>query len=139
MSNGAMHSRKTKLFIKDGTDWVQVKGFKDFSGLGGGSASVIDVTDLDSDAKEKLMGLADEGQVQANFNYIETDPGQILMEEARLSGDLADFRIVLRTNKGYAYTAAVLTFEKSGGVDAVISAASTMEITGLVEKITVTP
>ncbi|MEK7454772.1 MAG: phage tail tube protein [Pseudomonadota bacterium] len=139
MANGAMLARKTRLEVKDGENWIQVKGFKDFSGLGGGSAAVVDVSDLDSDAKEKLIGLPDEGQISISLNYIESDPGQQFLEEARLSGELIDARIVLRNNNGFAYSAAVLTFEKSGGVDAVLAGTVGMEISGLVTKVTVTP
>jgi hypothetical protein len=138
MANGAIHSRKTKLQIKDGATWVDVKGFKSFSGLDGSASSVIDVSTLDSDAKEKMFGLSDSGQVSLEFNFIDTDEGQNLMEEGRLSGELKDFRIVLRSGKGYAFSGGILSFEKSGGVDAVIAAQSTVEISGLVEKVTVT-
>ncbi len=39
----------------------------DFSGPGG-QASVIDITNLNSTAKEKLVGLRDEGQVSLSLN-----------------------------------------------------------------------
>ena len=80
MASGAIHSRKTKIEITDGSTKVQIKGLTQFSGLGGGSASVIDVTDLDSDAKEKMIGLADEGQVTLSLNYMPADPGQVALE-----------------------------------------------------------
>ncbi len=134
MASGAVHSRKTKIEIKDGATKVQVKGLTGFSGLGGGSASVIDVTDLDSDAKEKMVGLADEGQVNLTLNYIPSDPGQIALEEARLSGELSEFVITMRSGTTYSFSAAVLSFEKSGGVDAVITGSVTLEVSGLALK-----
>jgi hypothetical protein len=138
MSNGAMLARKTRFEIKTGPDtWIPVNGFKDFSGMGGGSAAVVDSTDLDSDAKEKLFGLPDEGQISIGVNYNDTDPGQIAVEEARLSQELTDFRLVLRTGKAFVFSGGVLTFEKSGGVDALIAGSITIEISGLVEKTTV--
>lgn len=139
MANGAIHSRKARLEIKDGADWVIINGLKNLSGLGGGSASVIDVTDLQSDAKEKLIGLPDEGQASLSLNYIPTDAGQILLEEARLNGELQDFRAVIANTISYSFSGAVLTFEKSFGVDAVVDASATVEISGLVTKGTVTP
>ncbi|MGA1806505.1 phage tail tube protein [Sphingobium sp. WW5] len=134
MASGAIHSRKTKIEITDGSTKVQIKGLTNFSGLGGGSASVIDVTDLDSDAKEKMIGLADEGQVSLSLNYLPTDPGQVALEEARLSGELSEFVITLRSGATYSFSAAVLSFEKSGGVDAVITGSVTLEVSGLVVK-----
>ena len=41
----------------------------DLSGLGGGQASVIDLTTLCSEAKEKAMGLPDEGQISLSVFY----------------------------------------------------------------------
>ena len=137
MSNGAMHSRKTKFEIKDGDNWIQVKGLKDFSGLGGGAAAVVAVSDLDSDAVEKLFGLPDEGTFSANFNLIENDPGQLELEAARIASEVREFRLVLRNNKAFGFTGGVLTFDKSGGVDAALAASTTIEISGLVTRSTV--
>ena len=134
MASGAVHSRKTKIEITNGATKVQIKGLTQFSGLGGGSASVIDVTDLDSDAKEKMIGLADEGQVTLSLNYMPADPGQVALEEARLSGELSEFVITLRSGATYTFSAAVLSFEKSGGVDAVIAGSVALEVSGLVVK-----
>lgn len=134
MASGAVHSRKTKIEITDGSTKVQIKGLTGFSGLGGGSASVIDVTDLDSDAKEKMIGLADEGQVTLSLNYMPADPGQVALEEAHLSGELSEFVITLRSGATYTFSAAVLSFEKSGGVDAVIAGSVALEVSGLVVK-----
>ncbi len=134
MASGAVHSRKTKIEITDGSTKVQIKGLTQFAGLSGGSASVIDVTDLDSDAKEKMIGLADEGQVTLTLNYLPADPGQVALEEARLSGELSEFVITMRNGTVFSFSAAVLSFEKSGGVDAVITGSVTLEVSGLVTK-----
>lgn len=47
----------------------------DFTGPGG-AAAVIDITHLQSTAKEKLVGLRDEGQLSMTLNYNGTDIGQ---------------------------------------------------------------
>lgn len=139
MANGAIHSRKTKLEIKVGSEWLPVTGMTTFSGLGGGTAATITVTDLDSDAVEKMSGLLDEGQFQANFNWNPSDEGQEELEVARLSTENRDFRLVLRSGKAYAFTGAVKSCDKSGGVDAALALAVTIEISGLVTKTTVAP
>lgn len=135
MANNAVKSQGTKLEIKTtGTTYVEVKGFKDFSGLGGGSAAVIDTTDLGSTAKEKAMGLPDEGQVSVNMVFLPKDPGQLAMRQARGTQAATGFRITLSDTTKYEFNAFVLTFERNGGVDDVINAAATLEITGAVAE-----
>lgn len=139
MAANSIKSQGTKLEINTtGTTYVQVKGLKDFSGLGGGSAAVIDTTDLDSTAKEKQMGLQDEGQVSVNLIYIASDAGQKALRAARGTGAKLKFRITLSdTTTKFEYEAFVLSFEKSAGVDDVISASATLEVTGAVTETTV--
>jgi len=48
----------------------------DFTGPGG-AAAVIDITHLGSTAKEKMIGLRDEGQLSMTMNFVATDAGQI--------------------------------------------------------------
>ena len=79
----------TKLEINtSGTTYTQVKGVNSFSGLGGGSAAVIDTTDFDSTAKEKSMGLPDEGQCSIGMIFLPKDAGQLAMRAARGTRDV---------------------------------------------------
>ncbi|MEG3166536.1 phage tail tube protein [Sphingomonas sp. PB2P19] len=112
--------------------YVQVKGFTDFAGLGGGSAAVIDTTDFDSTAKEKSMGLPDEGQISASFIFIAKDPGQVAVRAARGTRAATKFRITLIDGTKYDFTAYVLTFERTGGQDDVVKASANLEVTGAV-------
>jgi hypothetical protein len=59
-----------------------VKEMITFTGFDG-EASDIDVTSLDSTAKEFKEGLPDNGNFKADFNYVAADPGQIAMRAAR--------------------------------------------------------
>lgn len=55
------------------------------------SAAVIDVSNLVSTAKEKLIGVYDGGQITVNVNFAVTNDGQRLMREsmaARTKGSL---------------------------------------------------
>lgn len=131
MAANTVKTKGTKLEIKTtGTTYVQVKGFTNFSGLGAGSAAVIDVTDFDSTAKEKEMGLPDEGQVSVDMKFIAKDPGQVAMRAARGTQAKTGFRITLSDGTKYEYDAFVLTFERSAEIDGVVEASSTLEITG---------
>lgn len=130
-----INSAGTKLEIKTDADtYVQVKGFNSFSGLGGGSAAVIDQTDFDSPAKEKAMGLPDEGQLSCGFIYLPKDPGQIAMRAARNTRAETEFRLTLREGTKFEFNAYVLTFERSGEQDGVIPVSSNLEITGAVTE-----
>jgi predicted secreted protein len=125
----------TKLEINTtASTYVQVKGFKDFSGLGGGSAAVIDTTDFDSAAKEKSMGLPDEGQVSINLIFLPKDAGQTLVRAARSTRAATKFRLTLSDGTKYDFTAFVLTFERTGSQDDVVQASANLEVTGAVTE-----
>jgi hypothetical protein len=55
------------------TLFLKIGNITDITGPGG-QGTVIDVSNLDSVAREKLMGLFDEGQLQFNINL---DPGRL--------------------------------------------------------------
>jgi len=113
---------------------IPVNGFTDFSGVGSGTASIIDTSDLSSVAKQKALGLTDEGTAKFSLNYIEADPGQVAMETARSAGTVAHFIITLTSGTKYAFDAVVQTFEKTGSVDKIVTVSATAEITGAVTK-----
>lgn len=110
---------------------------KSFSGPSG-SASVIDVTDLDSTSKEKRMGLADEGQIQFTINYIPTNAVHSGLRTDRANRTLRGFKMIY-TDTGdteWAFNAYVTGFAVSGGVDGVVEVQVTLELSG---SITETP
>lgn len=133
MATKASTSKKSTLEIKVGNTFSKVAGLKDFSGLGGGSPAILDATDLDSDAKEKLTGLQDEGSVKLTFNYIAKDAGQVAMQNARSASSVATFKLTIpNAGKVYTFDGYVQTFEIMGGVDKIVEASSNVEITGAV-------
>ncbi len=98
----------------------------------GGSASVIDVTTLQSTAKEKRMGLIDEGQYTFTVNLDPTDVQQAGLRADRAARTLRNFQLVLTdaSNTTLTFSAFVTEFKISGAVDQVITAAVTLEISG---------
>lgn len=109
---------------------ANVTGFKG----PGGSASVIDVTNLQSVAKEKLMGLPDEGQFTIDINFDPDATSHQALQTARAARTRTEFRITFtdstpRTAVFYGY---VLGFEISGAVDQQVKASLTIEIDGAV-------
>lgn len=138
--SGAIKGQETTISISvdGGSTYEEIGEVQSFSGIGGGSASVIDVTHLKSTAKEKRVGLADEGQISLEMNYVPTDAGQLLVKSARTSQGEADIKIELAdgstSGTTFEFKAYVLSFGKSGGVDDIIKASATLEISGAVTE-----
>lgn len=104
-----------------------------------GSANVIDVSHLGSTAKEKMIGLRDEGQITLDCNLKPSDSGQVKLREcraARTQGNWAlkmtDTAITMMNAHGY-----VSGFAVTGAVDQVVKASITIEISGAVTYSTV--
>lgn len=104
----------------------------------GGQAAVIDATHFGSTAKEKLMGLPDEGQVTLGGNFIgQNSPSgtsQIALRTARSNQSATNFKITFTDSPATiaTFTAFVLGFSVSAGVDDKISYSCTLEVTGSV-------
>lgn len=136
----AVQSQGTKLFWNTGTTvWSTVTGLIgqviSFNGPTG-SAAVIDITTLGSTAKEKLMGLPDEGQVSMELALITTDTAQIALRNDRAAKTRSGCVIKLNdapleANKTRVKFAAYITgFSIAGAVDDKVKASVTMEIDG---------
>ena len=113
--------------------FVIVGEITQFDGLGG-SASVIDVSTLQSVAKEKRAGLPDEGQFTFQMNLDPSDVQQNALRADRAARVLRNFRLVLTdsSNTTLQFSALVLEFKISGAVDQVVKASVTLEISGAV-------
>jgi len=99
-----------------------------------GTASIIDVTNLSSTAKEKILGLKDEGQVTLDLNLDPDDTQQAGLRSDRDAGTERNFQIVL-TDTGtttLSFAAFVMGFSVQGAVDQKIAASVTLEVTGAV-------
>jgi hypothetical protein len=104
-----------------------------------GSANVIDASHLGSTAKEKMIGLRDEGQITLDCNLAPSDMGQVKLREcraARTQGNWAikmtDTAITMLNGHGY-----VSGFSVTGAVDQIVKASITIEISGAVTYSTV--
>lgn len=130
----AVETQGTVLAIETATGtFTPIAKITDFSAFSG-SASVIDTTNLDSTAKEKLMGLQDFGQVSINFFVIPDDAGQVALEAAKSARTLKNFKLTLNdtANTTYAFSGYVLSKSASGAVDQAVTGSATIEISGTV-------
>lgn len=115
---------------------AQVVGFNGPTG----SAAVIDITNLRSTAKEKLIGLRDEGQVSLDLIY-DTDTTSLqralIDDRASRTKRIYDIKLTDQSTTGqpsYAYFNAYVTnFALTGAVDDAIKGSVTLEITSAVQ------
>lgn len=131
MSSAAIEAQGMLIQRFNGANYETIPEVKSFTGPGG-SAAVIDVTDLQSLAKEKRMGLADEGQLQLTINYIPDDEVHAALRADREARTETEFKIVFTDDAEteWEFSAFVTGFSVSGSVDAVVEAQVTLEITG---------
>lgn len=133
---GTLTAQTTNLVLT-GYSMESIGEVTDFTGPGG-AAAVIDLTGLQSTAKEKLMGLRDEGQLTLNVNFNATDAGQVGLRSDRADRrkglydmvftDITPSASVIPSNcwfQGYC-----LNYNISGAVDQKVAAAITLEIDG---------
>lgn len=135
MSSNALEAQGTELYIGDSASPVAyslIPEAKNFSGPGG-SASIIDVSDLSSTAKEKRMGLADEGQLQFTLNYIPKNAVHASLRTARANRALTPFKMVFTDaspSTTWTFDGYVTAFPVSGAVDGSLEGNVTIEISG---------
>jgi hypothetical protein len=138
MSSNALESQGMIIKRGDGAAteiFTNIPEIKTFSGPGG-SATVIDTTDLSSTAKEKRMGLKDEGQLQFTINYIPKNTVHAGLRTDRTNRTLRNFKIVFTDSPvtTWSFSAYVLSFAVAGAVDGVVEATVTLEISGTITE-----
>lgn len=111
--------------------YTEVGEVADFDGPGG-AASVIDATHLGSSAREKIMGIPDEGQFTFSLNRVFSDTGQAAVLAARAARAKKTFRVTYMDATVQTFEGYVLQFSTSGGVDDKLNGSVTIEITGAV-------
>lgn len=110
-------------------NYVQVSEITSFSFFDG-SAAEIDVTHLQSTAKEWIMGLQDFGSGSLECNHLPDDTGQNLMRAAKASRDIQDFKITFSDLNTAIFRGYVLSNPLSGGVDAKVDGSFAIRISG---------
>jgi hypothetical protein len=131
-----LESQGATLAISVGTSptsFTTIANVIDVSGPGG-SASVIDITNLASVAREKRMGLPDEGQVTFNVQLDPDNATHQAVRDARKNRTECQFRITLTdsTPTTLIFNGFVLNFSVSLAVDDVVKASITIEVNGAV-------
>jgi predicted secreted protein len=138
MSANALESQGLLLKIGDGADpetFTAIPEVKEISGPSG-SASIIDITDLDSTHKEKRMGLPDEGQVSFTLHYIPKNTQHAQLRTDRAARTLRNFQLLFTDDPvtTWSFAGYVTKLEVSGEVDGVVEAECEIEITGAITE-----
>lgn len=111
--------------------WTTIANVKTFTGPDG-AATVIDVSNLLSTAKEKRMGLPDEGNFSFEIDLDTLDVGQLAMMTARSAQTQKQFKLTLPNSSTATFSGYVTKIAPSGGVDAVLKRAVEIAITAAV-------
>jgi len=109
--------------------FTNIANVKTFTGFDG-AASEIDVTNLDSLAKEFRLGLVDPGQFTFEIDYDSGNVGHIALRAKQVSGVLNNFKLTLPDATVVTFTAYVKKFSLGGGVDAVAKTSVDLRISG---------
>jgi hypothetical protein len=111
------------------TTFTNIVNVRTFSGFDG-SATEINVTNLDSLAAEFRLGLVDQGQFTMELDYDSTSAGHVALRSKQVSGVLSNFKLTVPTLGVITFTAYVKKFSLSGGVDAVAKTQVDLRISG---------
>jgi len=109
--------------------YTKVNGLLSFDGFDG-AADELDTTDLDSDAKEFISGIKDEGKFGFEAKTLKSDNGQIALRAARTSGAVTGLRLTLSDLSVATFNVLVKTMPTSGGVNAVLKGKIDCKISG---------
>lgn len=109
--------------------YTSVGEITNFQGFDG-QAAEIDVTSLESTAKEYIMGLQDFGSFNIDVNYLPSDAGQDILRAAKASRDVHYFRCTFSDNSTATFAGYVTSAPISGGVDAKVDGSFNIRVTG---------
>ena len=134
MASTAQSAQGTRISMDTGTAGTPVfttfiKNVTDISGFDG-TASEIDVTDLDSTAKEKVLGLQDWGSLTLTTNINLADPTHAALLAVKQSGAKKGFQVTLSDDSTITFDAYVKSFPISAKVDGVYTGAIGLTISG---------
>ena len=114
--------------------WTKISNLADWNGFEG-QVSEIDVSNLDSLAKEFRPGLEDFGAVTASVHFDNADAGQVAMMTAKSAATVTYFRMTyLSASVKRAFQGYVRKFGEQGQVDGVIKAMVEVRCTGRVAR-----
>jgi len=148
MATKSIKSQKTELFCLANSAVLKIAQVSGITGLGSGSASAIDLTTLDSDAKENVSGLVDGGNISFDLVFDPTSNSHQELQSIYASTDnyqwmigLSDANTAPTANSGafvaptgrtvVAFTASVSQLETDFASDDVARSKVQLRVSGL--------
>lgn len=113
--------------------WTAVGNCSSYSGFDG-QKSEIDVSNLQSAAKEFIPGLEDFGQITVEVQVDDTDAGQLACRANKSANVNTYFKIALPNSKKRVWKGFVKQFGEQGGVDQVVKGSIVVRATGAVSR-----
>lgn len=138
MSSNAVQSQGTKIRVSADGSPPSFSDIPEVRTIGGpdGSAPTIDVTDLDSTAREYILGLKDEGQIQLGIMYRPSNTVHRTLRNAWSDRTLMQFQIDFADDATrWEFDAYVTGMPSQLGVDAVVEGTVTLKITGEIAEL----
>jgi predicted secreted protein len=140
MSTSAILAQGTRFAVSADGSPPSFSNIPEIKTIGGpdGSAPTIDVTDLDSIAREYVLGLKDEGTFSLGINYIPANAVHAQLRSAWANRTLMQFRVTF-TDSGstvWEFDGYVTGFAQNMSVDTVVEATVTIKITGAIYETT---
>jgi hypothetical protein len=111
--------------------YTKINGINSYDGFDG-QADDIDTTDLDSDAKEYIGGLRDEGKFGFEAKRLRTDPGQIALRANMVSGTVVPMRLTISDGTVVSFSVLVKTMPIGGAVNSVLKGKIDCKISGAI-------
>lgn len=133
MTTNAVKFQGSTFEAKDGTDATTIGEVIACDGPSG-QATIIDATHSGSTAREKVMGLPDEGRITLTCNYVQGDTGQSLLRTRRGNQTLDEYEITFPNNPttNITFSAYCLGYSLSGSTDGKWDARVDLEVSGAV-------
>jgi len=130
MTSAAISSQGTQIYYADvgsPPSWTQITEINTIGGPDG-TVPLIDVSNLDSSAKEYIGGLPDEGSLSVGMRYIPSNA----VHSALLAGKGTTYQFQIRYPDSviHEFTGLITGFNISSGVDAPIAATMTIKLSG---------
>lgn len=136
MSSSAVAAQGTKFYVSADGSPPSFSAIPEIRTIGGpdGSAPTIDVTDLDSTAREYILGLKDEGAFSLGIMYRPDNSVHAQLRAAWTNRTLMQFRVDFPDTgtTRWEFDGYVTGFSQNAAVDTVIEATVGIKITGAI-------
>ena len=140
MSTNAILAQGTLFAVSANASPPSFSNIPEIKTIGGpdGSAPTIDVTDLDSTAREYVLGLKDEGSFSLGINYIPANAVHAQLRAAWAARTKLRFRLTFQDTGTtvWEFSGYVTGFSQNAAVDTVIEATVGIKITGSIYETT---